>query len=1000
VFIADDSLGWVYQFWQVELKDAINASEKKIGADELPAVTQLFTEDYMVQFLLHNTIGAWWAGNVLAQHPSLAVSAQSEAELRAACALDGVNWEYLRFVQENGVWSPAAGTFSGWPTSAGAITVLDPCMGSGHFLVFALPILVAVRRAEVGLSIEDAVDSVIRENLFGLEIDARCTQIAAFNLAFRAWKIAGYHQLPAMNLACSGRGVNVPASDWIALANGDLKAENALTHLHAVFSQGALLGSLVDPSHYIGDVLSYRFEQISQHLATALVTAQSAESQNPNATEMAVSAHGIACAANLLAHQYTLIATNVPFLARGKQVRGLRDFCASEYPDSKGGLATVLLERCLKLTTPGGTIAFVLPQNWLHSASYQSLRKKLLSAESWRLVATLGTSAFQTPMWDFNVQLLVMSRMADEYNILRGVDVSHGRRDTEKAKLIVDCSIVSIEQKWQLQNPDTLVTLQLDRSNLPLLRFSADASHGQGSFDSPRFSINFWEIPAFDNGWEPQQSAPTRTSLFAGCKHAFRWEQGSGALAELMRAKNADGYSSAKWKAGVCQWGKLGVLVGRMGDCPCSLYLGCAFDENATVIIPHSPDEISATWCFLASAEFRTLVRSIDQNICISCQSPVKVRFDRDRWRLRATETYPDGLPAPNSPDPTEWVFDGSPATEMHSMHVAVARVAGYRWPRQHGRAVAFCDSVAMDGLESHSDSAGVVCLPPIGGETRAVERIRGMLVDAFGEAWSTNKEHELLTAAGYSRKTMEEWLRDGFFEQHCALFHQRPFIWQIWDGRKDGFSALVNYHKLAAPNEQGRHLLQKLTYSYLGQWIQQQRHDQNAGVEGADGRAAAAEHLLGELEKIIEGEPPYDIFVRWKPLHEQPIGWNPDINDGVRVNIRPFMAAKPLNARGKNACILRAMPKIKWDKDRGKNHRETARIIHGFGAGMASQWIFSEAATLMATGGTTCTIHVQRKRMRGIVPTEADSGFFRQKSPPRSRKRSKKSPSSCGARC
>ncbi len=68
-----------------------------------------------------------------------------------------------------------------------------------------------------------------------------------------------------------------------------------------------------------------------------------------------------------------------------------------------------------------------------------------------------------------------------------------------------------------------------------------------------------------------------------------------------------------------------------------------------------------------------------------------------------------------------------------------------------------------------------------------------------------------------------------------------------------------------------------------------------------------------------MEGEPPYDIFVRWKPLHEHPIGWEPDINDGVRMNIRPFMTARPFNGRARTACILRTTPKIKWDKDRGK---------------------------------------------------------------------------------
>ena len=133
-----------------------------------------------------------------------------------------------------------------------------------------------------------------------------------------------------------------------------------------------------------------------------------------------------------------------------------------------------------------------------------------------------------------------------------------------------------------------------------------------------------------------------------------------------------------------------------------------------------------------------------------------------------------------------------------------------------------------------------------------------------------------------------------------------------------------MNYHKLAAPNGEGRQTLEKLIYTYLGDWIDRQRADQKNGVEGAR-RTARRRRASArtELEEDSEGEPPYDIFVRWKPLHEQPIGWEPDINDGVRINIRPFMTAKALNGRGKSACILRSTPKIKWDKDRGKEpHR------------------------------------------------------------------------------
>lgn len=175
VFTASDALGWVYQFWQSKKKDEVNRSEVKIGADEIAAVTQLFTEPYMVEFLLHNTLGAWWAGKKLAAKD--AASAKGEDELRRKLTLPGVGWEYLRFVHgpdgEGGPWRPAAGTFNGWPKTAAELKVLDPCCGSGHFLVATLHHLVPIRMAEEGLSAREAVDVVLRANLHGLEIDER-----------------------------------------------------------------------------------------------------------------------------------------------------------------------------------------------------------------------------------------------------------------------------------------------------------------------------------------------------------------------------------------------------------------------------------------------------------------------------------------------------------------------------------------------------------------------------------------------------------------------------------------------------------------------------------------------------------------------------------------------------------------------------------------------------------------------------------------------------------
>jgi hypothetical protein len=177
-----------------------------------------------------------------------------------------------------------------------------------------------------------------------------------------------------------------------------------------------------------------------------------------------------------------------------------------------------------------------------------------------------------------------------------------------------------------------------------------------------------------------------------------------------------------------------------------------------------------------------------------------------------------------------------------------------------------------------------------------------------------------LLTNVDCTGKTLDDWLRDKFFFQHCELFCQRPFIWHVWDGRRDGFHALVNYHQLAEAGGVGLRTLEKLIYTYLGDWIAQQEAEHKSGVDGADARLTAAQHLKLELEKIRDGEAPYDIFVRWKPLYQQPIRWEPDINDGVMVNIRPFMSASPRHNSTVGVCILRSIPKnMKLDKpDRG----------------------------------------------------------------------------------
>jgi hypothetical protein len=898
VFAAEDSLGWVYQFWQTDRKNKINDSGDKIGADEIAPVTQLFTEDYMVLFLLHNTLGAWWA-------------AKRKAESRSH-ELRGYEWTYLRFRDDR---TPAAGSFGQWPTVARDLRLLDPCMGSGHFLVFALPILVGFRMEEEGLSLSDAITAVLRDNLFGLEIDYRCTQIAAFNLALTAWKMAGRHfKLPSLNLACSGMGIQAKEEDWIKLAGKEPLLRETMKELYQLFRQGPILGSLIDPKRVAGHLFASSFEKTRPLLEKALGT----EHEDVTENELAVTAKGLLGATHILCSEFNVVLTNVPYLSRMRHDGVLAQYAEDRYSLAKTNLATIFIERCISFLSKNGTAGLVTPQNWNFQDRYQTFREYQLKNRKFYFVVQLGPNAFETISGEEVKPALIClgSRHDTSDDSFFAMNLTDLAAPSSKASGLVSTALSFLKQIDQLKNPNYRLLLSTPVA-FPRLETYAAYHNGVQSGDSLRFVRRFWELPRVNERWTFQQTTAPRSIRFGGMTNVFLWDGGHGEFVDFVCQRLGTDNPGA-WIRGKEAWGRKGVIISATGVLKASFYLGTLFDDNTVVLLPAKESDIPALWLFCSSDSYNEEVRKLDHKLMVR-GALVKVPIDIDRWRRLATQDPTGCSTNPHSNDPTQFIFSGHPNGAHQALHVAVARLLGYRWSRQSGSSFPDCPALRPDGLEMHADADGIVCLNPAKGEQPAAARLRSLLAEAYGGQWSNAKQAELLAEVGFGGKILEEWLRDGFFEQHSELFHQRPFIWHVWDGLKDGFHALVNYHKLVEPNGVGRRIFEKLIYTYLGDWIERQRADQKAGAEGADARVAAATHLKAQLESILEGEAPFDIFVRWKSLHDQPIGWEPDINDGVRVNIRPFMAARVLSGRGKNPCILRVEPKIKWDKDRGK---------------------------------------------------------------------------------
>lgn len=551
-----------------------------------------------------------------------------------------------------------------------------------------------------------------------------------------------------------------------------------------------------------------------------------------------------------------------------------------------------------------------------------------MKKETWRTLVRLGEKGFDSPAaaGAFTALLILQQgKIENVENQFSGIDVSEPKTVEEKAMGLVEGEIKRVGQEEQLGNPDARVTLEI-QSPIKQLKNYSRSFQGIVSADYPHYGCFFWEQPTLQSkGWAYQQSTVQSTILYGGRSNILFWEDGNGSLSNSPSARIQ----------GLEAWEGKGIAVAQMRLTPVTLHQYSSFDNNTAVIIPHDREYLPIIWCYCSSPEYNEAVRRIDQKLNVTNATLVKVPFDIERWTKVAEEKYPNGLPLPFTDDPTQWIFHGHPCKSVvwdedakwtgfgpirfdsTVLHVAVARLLGYRWPAELDLKMELAKEQRAlvqecEALLPLSDNDGIVCIPSVGGEFSASERLLKMLKASYGDAWTDDTLSTLLRNTDTAGKTLENWLRDKFFIQHCKLFGDRPFIWHVWDGLPDGFSALVNYHKLDYKK------LETLIYSYLGDWIQRQKTDVTSNVEGAREKLSAAQALSQRLELILKGEKPCDIFVRWKSLEEQPIGWNPDLNDGVRLNIRPFMSVPDIGK--KDAGVLRDKPNIKWTKDRGQD--------------------------------------------------------------------------------
>lgn len=362
-------IGWLYQYYNTELKNDTFAQLKKnvkITKERIPAATQLFTPEWIVRYMVENSLGRLW----LEGHPN--------AELHDS-------WKYYldEAEQEPEVEEQLVKIRDGYKTiNPEEIKVIDPCMGSGHILVYAFDVLMQIYTS-AGWDQREAAQSILRNNLYGLDIDDRAAQLAYFAVMMKARqydrRLFSRDIQPNLYSICESNGIQTIAVECFHKNDPKLKAdiEQIITDMNDAKEYGSIIN--ITPVDF--SELYTRFDDILND--GNMMHIMAIDELLP-----------LVKCAEVLTQKYHVVVTNPPYMTISNAGEKVNNYVKKYYPDSKSDMFAVFIELCKKMVNKNGYQAMITQHSWMFLSSYEKLRKKLFTVDIVNMVH-LGARAFE-----------------------------------------------------------------------------------------------------------------------------------------------------------------------------------------------------------------------------------------------------------------------------------------------------------------------------------------------------------------------------------------------------------------------------------------------------------------------------------------------------------------------------------------------------------------------------------------------------------------------------